>query len=322
MKGKGFKKKLSDYTFIVTGATGFLGSAFVRTLLEHQAKVIIISRKSSNHWRLDKYKGKYIVITTQLCDLSDFQVDNPRKSILVHFAASGVNQREDDVEGMVQANIMGTYSVLNFANHKKLKRIVIIGTSGEYGPGYRLTETAPLRPTSDYGATRASATLLTRSYCERRNIDYTILRPFAVYGPYEAPYRLIPYAIIQALKRQTVKISSGQQTRDYIYIDDVISGIASACLSDEASGKIFNICTGIETSVKQVVSHIVSIMGDSVDIQAGAIDNIPGEMWRTTGNPELAYEVLNWKPRYNLEQGLIETIKWFETNGSKLKNYT
>jgi nucleoside-diphosphate-sugar epimerase len=187
----------------------------------------------------------------------------------------------------------------------------LIGTSGEYGSGYGLTETAPLQPTSDYGATRASATLITKSYCERRGIDYTILRPFAVYGPCEAPYRLIPYAITQAMKGKTTKISAGQQTRNYIYIDDVTRGIFTACLSDKASGKIFNICTGVETTVKQAVSHVVSIIGDRVDIKTGAIDNIPGEMWWTTGNREYAYDVLNWKAKYNLEEGLIETTNWF-----------
>lgn len=225
---KEFKEKLNSYTFIVTGATGFLGSAFVRALLECQTNVIVISRKSSDHWRLNEYKGRYTVFTTELCNICDLQLDNPERSILVHFSASGVNQRDDNVEGMVQTNIVGTYHVLNFAEVKKLKRTILIGTSGEYGPGCRLTETAPLQPTSDYGASRASATLLTKSYCERRGIDYTILRPFAVYGPYEAPYRLIPYAIIQALKGQTIKISSGQQTRDYVYIDDVTKGISRA----------------------------------------------------------------------------------------------
>ncbi|MCR8915765.1 NAD-dependent epimerase/dehydratase family protein [Marinobacter panjinensis] len=319
---KEFEKKLAGCTFIVTGATGFLGSAFVRTLLEHQAHVIVISRRSSDHWRLNKYRDKYLVFTTELRDICDLHIDKPGQTILVHFSASGVNQRDDDVERMVQTNIVGTYHVLNFANEKKLKRVVLIGTSGEYGSGYGLTETAPLQPTSDYGATRASATLITKSYCERRGIDYTILRPFAVYGPYEAPYRLIPYAITQAMKGHTINISSGQQTRDYIYIDDVTRGIITACLSDKASGKIFNICTGVETTVKQAVSHVVSIMGDRVDIKTGAIDNIPGEMWRTTGNPEYAYDVLNWKAKYSLEEGLIETINWFETVGLKLKNYT
>ena len=313
---------LSGKSLIVTGGTGFLGSAFVRYAIDAGADVQVVARSTADHWRLSAYRDRYRVLTTTIEGLAELSVDIAKDTILVHFAAAGVNQTDDDIVRMVDTNIVGTLSTLAFAKQNGARRFVLVGSSGEYGPGVHLSEDAALRPTAEYGATRASATMLARAYGKRRDIEVTVVRPFAVFGPFEAPYRLIPYAILSALRGVPIKISSGQQTRDYVYVDDVSAGIASACVIKEAGGEIFNLCTGIETSVRDAASLVAMLVDKRVEVDCGVIPQIPGEMWQTSGDPSRAHKVLGWSPRVELTTGLEETINWFRKTGLRLPIYT
>jgi nucleoside-diphosphate-sugar epimerase len=313
---------LNGRNLIVTGGTGFLGSAFVRYALGEGANVQVVARSDSDHWRLQNFRDQYQILPTTIDGLANLCIDTAPETIMVHFAAAGVNQTDDDIERMVKTNVVGTLSALTFAERHGVTRFILAGTSGEYGPGVFLSEDAALRPTSEYGATRAGATMLARAFGARRSLDVTVVRPFAVFGPYEAPYRLIPYVILAALRGEPIQISSGQQTRDYVHVEDVSAGIARACVAERAGGEIINLCTGIETSVHDVAGMITTLVDKGVEIDAGAIPAIPGEMWKTSGDPSRAREILDWSPRFELNTVLLATIKWFRETGTKLPIYT
>lgn len=306
---------------IVTGGTGFLGSAFVRAAAKAGARLTLLSRAGADRWRLSEIAGEYSLITTSLEGLSALRVEIPAGAVMVHFAAAGVNQASDDLADMVATNIAGTAAALAFAVRAGVSRFVLLGSSGEYGPGVRLSEDSPLRPTSEYGATRASATLLARAFGARRTLDVVVVRPFAVYGPYEAAYRLIPNVTIGALRREPVSLSSGRQTRDYVHVDDVAEGIARAATLDAARNEVFNLCTGVETSVLEAARRVEALVGTGEHITVGALPPIPGEMWRTSGDPSRAREVLGWVPRTDFSTGLRHTVEWFRSIGMELPAY-
>jgi nucleoside-diphosphate-sugar epimerase len=306
---------------IVTGGTGFLGSAFVRRAIQDGARVTLLCRESADHWRLTDVAARYTTIRAPLDGLSVLSLPREHGRTMVHFAAAGVNQRFDDLEELIAVNVGGTAGALQFAVANGVRRFVLLGSSGEYGTGQNLTEDAPLNPTSPYGATRAAATLLTRAIGAGRGLDVVVVRPFAVYGPYEAAYRLIPYCIARGLSGENIKISSGDQTRDYVHVEDVADGIARACTAETAAGGVFNLCSGIETAVRDVAVLIAQLCGGRSAVQAGARPPIPGEMWRTSGNASRAHELLGWNPRRTLQSGLVETIGWFRDVGSSLSAY-
>ena len=310
---------LSGHHLLVTGASGFLGSAFVRFALRAGAEVTALCRSTSSEWRLRDVAGQYRLLTASMAAVD---LGSRPPSIVVHFAAAGVNQLSDDVADMVATNVVGTGHMLELARRHDVSRFVLVGTSGEYGSGVLMEETAPLRPTSEYGATRAGATLLAQAFGARRNLDVVVVRPFAVYGPYEAAYRLVPHVILNALRGQPVRISSGRQTRDYVYVEDVCDGIARACTTQAARGRTFNLCTGVETSVQELATRASELAGSVRPVEAGAVATMPGEMWRTTGNPALSHEVLNWSPSTDLGAGLTATIQWFRSRGQHLPQYS
>ncbi|MEO6527714.1 MAG: NAD-dependent epimerase/dehydratase family protein [Gemmatimonadaceae bacterium] len=312
---------LAGVRVIVTGATGFVGSAFVRHAVGQGARVTIVARTGADSWRLAQVAGQYDVITGSLRDLASLTLPLDRVDAFVHCAAAGVNQSFDDVEELVATNVDGTLAALTFAARLGVSRFVLAGSSGEYGPGVALREDAALHPTSEYGASRAAATLLSRAFGARRTLDVVVVRPFAVFGPYEASYRLVPYAAVQGLAGKPIRISSGEQTRDYLFVDDVAEGIGQACVHPAATGGVFNLCTGVETAVRDVVAQIAEKTGARSEVVAGARPAIPGEMWRTTGDPSRARDVLGWVPRVNLDEGLDRTIAWFRQEGTNLAHY-
>ena len=312
---------LAGSALLVTGATGFIGSAFVRHAVQQGAEVTVLAREGADHWRLAPVNGRYTTVEASLAELAD--VPSPIRPVraVVHFAAAGVNQSFDDVGALIETNVVGTRHALEFALRSEVSRFVLIGSSGEYGPGEGITEDHPLRPTSEYGATRASATLLARAFGQRRGLDVVVVRPFSVYGPYEAPYRLLPYAILRGLRGQPIRISSGVQTRDYVHVDDVAEGIARAAVLDAAAGGIFNLCSGVDTSVLEAASLAAEGTGGQSGVEAGVVPTIPGEMWRTSGDPQRSREVLEWIPRWSFAEGLARTVAWFREGGASLPLY-
>ena len=314
-------RSLAGQSLVVTGATGFLGSAFVRMAVRAGARVTVVSRPNADHWRLHEVDGQYATAGAAIADVASLRLSLGESPIFVHFAAAGVNQGYDDVAQMVATNVGGTAALLLCARRNDASRFVLVGTSGEYGPGVAITEDAPLHPTSEYGATRASATLLARAFAARRSLDVVIVRPFAVYGPYEAAYRLIPHVILGALRGTSVRISSGEQTRDYVHVDDVSAGIGLACTLGAAKGGTFNLCTGTETTVRDAALLAATLTDASSRVEVGAVTAIPGEMWRTSGDPSRARDTLGWQPTIGLRDGLQATIEWFKSRGLALPAY-
>lgn len=311
---------LHGKTIVVTGGTGFIGSAFVRHAVGVGARVSVIARAGSDHWRLANVTGQYSTLTSTLTGLGNIDpVSNV--DVFIHFAAAGVNQSFDDVGELVSTNVEGTVHALQFAHRSGARRFVQLGSSGEYGAGVAITEGAPLRPTSEYGATRAAATLVARAFGQRRGLDVVVVRPFAVYGPYEAAYRLIPYCILRGLRGKPINISSGVQTRDYLHVDDVARGIALACAIDAARGGIFNLCSGMETTVLEAATLVARLSGSASEVAAGERTPIPGEMWRTSGNAEHARATLGWTVTREVPSGLEQTIEWFRSEGLALAAY-
>lgn len=304
---------LAGARVLVTGAAGFLGANVTHRLVRDGADLSVLLRPSTDPWRLRAILRDIAVLSGDLhglpgrSDLSAFDV-------IFHLAGAAVDQRNRDVVNMIDTNIHGTFAVLEAAQRLGTRRVVILGSSGEYGSVLRAREDQVLQPNSEYGATKAAATLLAHAIGERTGLEVVTLRPFSVFGPYEAPYRLVPYCIARALAGEPVEVTGGTQTRDYVFVDDVVRACLAAATVRDAAGQIFNICSGVSTSVRDMVLATVAACGSSAPPRFGAIADNPTEMWTTSGDPARAARVLDWRVNVTIDEGLARTVEWFRAN--------
>jgi len=294
---------------LVTGANGFIGAHLTRALIDAGATVTGIVRAHSDLWRL---RGVESTLETVCLDLrSDgaselAAVEKPH--VVFHLAAAGVDQRSAEPRDMIATNVASTLTLLQFAERSGVARFVYCGSCFEYGEALRASETDLPRPLTEYGATKAAGWLLAHAYGRRTGLDVVSLRPFTAYGPLEAPHRLIPNVIDRATHGDSIELTSGRQTRDFVYVSDVVEAFLRAASMPDIGGQTFNICSGIETSVGDVVRTILRLLGSSAVPVFGAHPDRRPEIWRLFGDPDNARARLGWTPSTPLERGLELTI--------------
>jgi nucleoside-diphosphate-sugar epimerase len=294
---------------LVTGAAGFVGANLVHELLKQRAEVVALVRPNTNLWRLRGVQPLRTIVRDiqDIDDVTEFQPID----VIYHLATAAVDQRVLDIDAMIQTNVGGTFKILRAAERLRVNRVIHVGSSGEYGPVRCAGEDQVLAPNSEYGATKAAATLLARAFAHRTGLPVITLRPFSVFGPLEAPYRLVPSCILRALDGGSLEITGGTQTRDYVFVDDVVRALIAAAVVPGLRTEIFNICTGISTSVRDMVTRVAAVAGGPPPI-VGAKLQLATEMWETSGNPEHARQVLRWSPQFSLDSGIERTVDWFK----------
>ncbi|WP_442599223.1 dTDP-glucose 4,6-dehydratase [Neobacillus sp. D3-1R] len=309
---------------LVTGGAGFIGSNFIQYFLEKYPEKHIInydkltyagnlenlhSIKDSDHYSF--IKGD---ITNQ--ELLEHVVVTYGVNVIVNFAAeSHVDRSITNSSEFVKTNIMGTQTLLEVAKKYHL-RFIQISTDevyGSLGPTGYFTEDTPLSPNSPYSASKASADFLVRAYHETFGLDVNITRCSNNYGPYQFPEKLIPLMIIKALKGKTLPVyGNGQNIRDWLHVKDHCSAI-DLVIHNGKSGEIYNIGGHNERTNLEIVEHIVKTLGVSKDLITFVNDRL-GHDFRYAIDSSKIQNELGWKPRYTFEQGIQETITWYQTN--------
>jgi nucleoside-diphosphate-sugar epimerase len=137
------------------------------------------------------------------------------------------------------------------------------------------------------------------------------LRPFNVFGPFQSPDRIIPELIISALHGRDLKMTEGRQTREFIYVDDVVEVFVRALLQPGIEGEVINVSRGEEVSIRELAMTVLELMGNPVQGLFGALENRPTEIWRMFGDNTKSRELLGWAPTTSLADGLAATIAWY-----------
>lgn len=305
------------YKFLLTGSTGFIGSVLLRKLIDQKQEVHIILRKESKTWRINDILNKANIHYSDLTDVTELTniIQNVKPNIIYHLATNGAYSYQKDANQIIETNILGTWNLLQACNTTSYDLFVNTGSSSEYGiKQYAMRETDIVEPTSYYAVTKCAQTLLCSHVAHQEHRPIVTIRPFSVYGPYEEPKRFIPTLMNALLFNKEMNLVSPDTARDQIYVDDMIDAYLKIDELIANPGEYFNIGTGIQSTIKNVVDTALKITNRTINLKW---DTMEGRSWDTNNwvaDISKARLKLKWIPKISLEQGLELTWKWFQKN--------
>jgi len=318
------KKKI-----LITGGAGFIGSNFIKYLLNKYSNIKIINYDKLtyagnllNLKEIEKHP-EYSFIKGDICNkkklISVFELFKP--DYIVNFAAeSHVDRSILDPEEFIKTNVLGVQNLLQLSLNSGVTKFIQISTDEVYGSlrkeGY-FTENTPLDPHSPYSASKASADLLALAYYTTFQLPVNITRCSNNYGPYQFPEKLIPLVILNCLKGKKIPVyGDGLNIRDWIFVEDHCSAIDSV-LWDGIPGEIYNIGGNNEKTNIDVVKTILNILGKTQpdcgisEESITYIEDRKGHDRRYAIDSTKIQNELGWKPMVSYEEGIKETINWY-----------
>lgn len=311
-------------TLLITGGCGFIGSNFIKYLI-NTTETFIINLDSltyaGNLSNLQELEGnsRYTFVKGSICDskVLDKIVDKFKISGIINFAAeSHVDRSILNSEPFVETNISGTIRLLELCKKHDLNRFVQISTDevyGSLGNEGKFTENTPLDPNSSYSASKASADHFVRAYVNTFGINASITRCSNNYGPFQFPEKLIPLMIINALNEKKLPVyGDGKNVRDWIHVEDHCRAIWKV-YQEGKKGQVYNIGAEHEEENINIVKMIIKILDKSESLIQYVVDR-PGHDRRYAIDPTKMKTELNWSPKYNFEEGLRSTINWYVDN--------
>lgn len=309
---------------LVCGGAGFIGSAFIRNYLKNNSEgeiinldTLTIGSNLQNLKEIDQKKN-YRFIKDDIKNQNTVNKLANKVDTIINFAAeSHVDRSIADPKPFIETNILGTYSLLEAAkNYDKL--FVHVSTDEVYGDAENsesFTEESLINPSNPYSATKASADHLVAAYHRTYGIKCITTRCTNNFGPYQFPEKLIPKTIIRAKKELEIPLyGDGQQIRSWIYVYDHVQAIEDI-ISKGLSGEKYNITSWNEITNKSIVEKILDLLGKPHDLIRNVEDR-PGHDKRYSINASKIQNEIGWKPKYEFEQALKNTVEWYEKNKS------
>ncbi len=311
---------------IITGATGFVGANLARRLLREGHELNLLVRPLHSSWRIDEIRADVRLHEVALEDADALAqtVGRIRPEWVFHLATHGAYSSQTDLRRMVETNIDGTINLVEASLKTGFESFVNTGSSSEYGfKDHAPAEDEALEPNSHYAVTKASATLFCRYTARARKAYITTLRLYSVYGPYEEPTRLVPRLITCGLRGELPPLVSPEVARDYVYVDDVTESylLAAATSAGEEYGPIYNVGTGVQTSLSEAVETARRVLSIRATPRWATM---PALQWDTNmwvADNRKIKGALGWQPRYSFEQGFRQTVEWLRARPALLSFY-
>jgi UDP-glucose 4-epimerase len=304
---------------LVTGGAGFVGGAVVRRLVEAGARVTVLD---------DLFTGRAETVPAQAEFVEGSVTDGElvrqlvgRASVVFHLAARNIIASTKNPRDDFATNIGGTLNVLLAAREAGPERVVYTSSTSIYGNprSIPINEDDQVAALSPYAVSKFSGELYCHAFYESYGLPVAVVRYSNIYGPGQRPdnpYCGVVSRFLTSARQGTALTvhGDGEQTRDFTFIDDAVEATLLAAIHPRAEGEVFNVGTGIETSVNQLARLVCSTMQRPCEVEhidRRDIDNIR----RRVVNIEKARRMLRWAPQVTLERGLARTVEWFLADG-------
>ena len=306
--------RYSGRTVLVTGASGFIGTHLVRALLLEEATVHAIRRNPASQTRLPldgiQWHSGDILDPGSLSRA----VTAARPEVVFHLAAYGTtfDQREPSLS--VRVNVEGSWNLWDALGDATV-RVVHTGSCGEYGQAKgQVAESALCEPTWLYPATKNASVTILSTLGRESGREVVSLRPFGPYGSADDPRRVIPHTILSLLRGETVKVTAGEQLRDYAHVDDQVQAFVSAGIVPlPRTGAIYNVGSGEIVNLRKVLTAIAdAVGGDALSrVAFGAVPYRASEVWEMCCDISAARRDLGYAPKISLREGIGRTVEWY-----------
>ncbi len=322
---------------LVCGGAGFIGSAFVRRMLEiHGDWEIVCFDKLTYAGNLDNLLAiaenpRYRFVRGDIGDRAAVDAaieDAGGVDAIVNFAAeTHVDRSIAEPEAFLHTDILGTHTLLEVVRERGIARMVQVSTDEVYGSidGESAAEDSPLRPSSPYSASKAGGDLQVLAYHATYATPALVTRGSNTYGPYQYPEKLVPLFVTNALEGGKLPLyGDGMNVRDWLHVDDHADGIEAALLRGKP-GEVYNLGGGNERTNREITQIILGELGLDFDERVEYVTDRPGHDRRYSIACDKAREELGWEPAVDFASGLRDTVAWYRDNEwwwSKIKHHT
>lgn len=322
--------ELKGKKVLITGADGFIGSHLTERLVKEGAKVRALSQYNSfNNWGwLEDVdcKDDIEVVCGDVRDPNYVKHISKDIDVIFHLAALiAIPYSYVAPDSYIDTNIKGTLNVCQAALDNNVEKVLVTSTSEVYGTAQYvpIDEKHPKQPQSPYSATKIGADAIAESFYRAFDLPVVIARPFNTYGPRQSARAVIPTIITQiAQGAKQIKLGDLTPTRDFNYVKDTCSGFVALAKADNIFGESINIGSNFEISIGDTLNLIKKIMQSDVEfiLDEQRIRPKKSEVNRLWCDNTKIKELTGFKPEYNIEKGLEETVKWF-SNPQNLAKY-
>jgi UDP-glucose 4-epimerase len=302
---------------LVTGATGFVGANLVRRLLREGHEAHLLVRPQYAPGRVEEIRKD---IRLHVLDLADVAAVNAvvaeiKPDWIFHLAAQGAYSWQTDIAQIFQTNLTGTINLVEACVKAGFESFIHSGSSSEYGyKDHAPPETEWVEPNSHYALAKAAATQYCRYTAQAKKMNLATLRLYSAYGPYEDPKRLMPTLVRRGLAGEFPPLVNPDTARDYIYVEDVCDAcLLAAQTVPREFGQVYNVGTGIQTTLRDVVVVVREELGVKAEPQWGTM---PARIWDTSiwcADSRKIQAELGWRPKHTFKEGFSQMVAWQRT---------
>lgn len=309
---------------LVTGAAGFIGSQYVRSMLDgdypgfEETRITVVDNLTyaGNRGNLPDNHPRLEFVKADICNVHMMTSMLRGQDAVVHMAAeSHVDRSIEAAADFVHTNVFGTQSVLEASVRAEVSKVVYVSTDEVYGTIAHgsWTEDWPLMPNSPYAASKAGGDLMARAYWRTHGLNVSVTRCSNNYGPYQHREKLIPRFITRLLKGKTVGLyGDGSNVREWLHVEDHCRGIQMV-LSQGKAGQIYNIGGGNHRTNREIAEKLVEMCGASLDL-IEYIEDRKGHDFRYSLDDTKIRAELGYSQLIPFEEGLASTVEWYKAN--------